>query len=198
MVKTVHLVRHGHHALIGSVLCGRMGGVELDELGRRQILRCAERVTPVPSILQSSPQPRARQSAGILASHFGLPLEIVSAVDEIDFGRWTGRSFLELENDPNWKRWNSRRGTACPPDGESMQHLQHRVVRHLEAIRGDPGGATVLIVSHAEPIRAALMHYANIGLDDFLSVTVEPASVSTLCFDGSEVRISRTNEEVAA
>jgi broad specificity phosphatase PhoE len=198
MVKTVHLVRHGHHALIGSVLCGRMGGVELDELGRRQILRCAERVTPVPSILQSSPQPRARQSAGILASHFGLPLEIVSAVDEIDFGRWTGRSFLELENDPNWKRWNGRRGTACPPDGESMQHLQQRVVRHLEGIRADPGNATVLIVSHAEPIRAALMHYANIGLDDFLSVAVEPASVSTLCFDGPEVHISRSSEGIAA
>ncbi len=198
MVKTVHLVRHGHHALVGSVLCGRMAGVELDELGRRQIMRCAERITPVPSILQSSPQRRARQSAAILASHFRLPLEIASAVDEIDLGGWTGRSFLELENDPDWKLWNSRRGTACPPDGESMQTLQQRVVRHLEGICDNPGSATVLIVSHAEPIRAALMHYANIAFDDFLSVAVEPASISTLCFDGSKVHISRTSEGIAA
>jgi broad specificity phosphatase PhoE len=198
MVKTVHLVRHGHHALIGGVLCGRMPGVELDELGRRQILRCAERIAPVPSILQSSPQRRARQSAAILASHFGLRLEIASAFDEINFGGWTGHSFLELENDPDWKRWNRRRGTGCPPDGESMQHLQQRVVQHLDRLREDSSGATVLIVSHAEPIRVALMHYGNIAFDDFLSVAVEPASVSTLCFDGSEVHISSTSEEVAA
>jgi len=197
MGKTVHLVRHGHHALIASMLCGRMAGVELDEHGRQQILQCAARIIPVPLIIQSSPQPRAKQSAAILASHFGLPLEIASAVDEIDFGAWTGRTFCELESDPEWKRWNSRRGTGCPPDGESMQRLQQRVVQHLDRLGEKTGNATVLIVSHAEPIRAALMHYANIAFDDFLSVAVEPASVNTLCFDGSEVHISRT-EGVAA
>jgi probable phosphoglycerate mutase len=198
MVKTIHLVRHGHTALIGRVLCGRMPGVNLDKFGCRQMLECAETIMPIPSAIQSSPERRAQQSAAILAWHFGLPVEIVPAFDEIDFGAWTGRTFQELKKDPNWKRWNSHRGASCPPKGESMQSLQRRIVQYLEQLRGDPADGTIIIVSHAEPIRAALLHYANIQIDDFLSISVDPARISTLCFDRAGVHISRINKTVAA
>lgn len=197
MVRTIHLVRHGHHALLAGILCGRLPGVELDALGRRQMSLCAERIFPRPAAIQSSPQLRARQSAAILASHFRLPVEIVAAVDEIDVGDWTGRSFDELDKDPEWHRWNSRRKKSCPPNGEGMVALQQRVVRHLEELRvGPDDGSTILVVSHAEPIRAALLHYANIALDDFLSIAVEPASVSTLCLDHTGVDVCRINQRV--
>jgi probable phosphoglycerate mutase len=198
MVKTIHLVRHGHHALLGTVLCGRMPGIALDELGRRQLERGAEHILPVPTTLQCSPQQRAIQSAAILGSHLGLAIEIVAAVDEIDLGDWTGRPFDELDWDPEWHRWNRRRGSSKPPNGESMQGLQRRVVRHLEQLRCDCSDGAVAIVSHAEPIRAALLHYANVPLDDFLSIGVDPASVSTLCFDRSGVHIARTNQRISA
>jgi probable phosphoglycerate mutase len=198
MVKTIHLVRHGHHALLGSVLCGRMGGIELDELGRQQMLVCAERIIPIPTAIQSSPQRRARQSAAILASHLRLPVEIVAAVDEIDLGNWTRRSFDDLAGDPNWRHWNERRGSGQPPKGESMRELQVRVVQHLEQLREDSGDGTIVIVSHAEPIRSALLHYAGIALDDFLSIAVDPASISTLCVDRRGVHISGINQRIFA
>jgi broad specificity phosphatase PhoE len=194
MVKTVHLVRHGHHALLNRVLCGRMPGVALDELGCQQMSVCAGNVFAAPCAIQSSPQQRALQSASILAC--SLPVEIVAAVDELDCGDWTGRSFDDLNKNPDWHRWNSRRGSSRPPNGESMRALQGRVVRHLEQLREDAGDSTILIVSHAEPIRAALLHYANIALDEFLSVTVDPASVSTLCFNRGGAHISRINQRV--
>lgn len=197
MVKTVHLVRHGHHAMVDRVLCGRMAGVGLDEVGCRQMALCAGAMIPAPSAIQSSPQRRAQQSAGILAWHLGLPVEIVAAVDEIDVGEWTGRCFDDLNRDPHWQHWNRRRASSRPPNGESMQRLQRRVVAHLELLRDDPGDGTILIVSHAEPIRAALLYYANIALDDFLSIAVDPASVSTLCFDRMGAHISRINHRVA-
>ncbi len=198
MAKYIHLVRHGHHALLSGVLCGRMPGVELDELGRRQVAACIDCI-PVDIIaIQSSPQRRAQQSASILASHLCLPVEIVEAVDEIDLGDWTGRTFADLDRDPDWKLWNSRRGTACPPNGESMLGLQRRVVQHLECLRSEPQDGAILIVSHAEPIRAALLHYAKIALNDFLAIAVDPASVSTLCFGRNGVRISRINQRAAA
>jgi broad specificity phosphatase PhoE len=197
MVKTIHLVRHGHHARLAGILCGRMPGVELDALGCRQMSVCADRILPLPSAIQSSPQPRARQSAAILAWYLGLPVEIVPAVDELDVGRWTGRSFDDLDQDPDWHRWNSRRGSSRPPNGESMQNLQRRVVQHIEQLRKDSGDGTILIVSHAEPIRAALLHYAKIALDDFLSIAIDAASVSTLCVDRRGVHISRINQRVS-
>jgi broad specificity phosphatase PhoE len=196
MVKTIHLVRHGHHALLGCVLCGRLPGVELDALGCRQMSARAKHIFPTPTAIQSSPQRRAVQSAAILARHYGLPFEIVAAVDEIDVGGWTGRTFDDLDKEPDWHRWNSRRATSRPPDGEGMHSLQRRVVRHLEQFRDDSGDDTILIVSHAEPIRAALLHYSKIPLGDFLSVAVDPASVSTLFFDRSGVHISQINQKV--
>jgi broad specificity phosphatase PhoE len=196
MVKAVHLIRHGHHALLGDILCGRMLGVELDDLGCRQIARCAQAIDPRPTVLQSSPQRRAQQSATILSTYFSLPIEIIIAVDELDYGDWTARSFSALENDPDWAQWNARRGQHRPPNGESMRALQLRVVRYLEQLRDDKTDDTVAIVSHAEPIRAALLYYSRKRLDEFLAIEVDPASVSTLFLAGGEVRIAIINQRV--
>lgn len=197
MAKYIHLVRHGHHALLGRVLCGRMPGVSLDALGCREMAAAADIISQsAPSILQSSPQRRALQSAGIIGARCGIPVEIAPAFDEIDMGEWTGAAFADLASDQGWQRWNESRSSTRPPNGEGMLALQVRVVRHLEQL-GDPGGS-IIIVSHAEPIRAALMHYLAIGLDDFHSVTLDPASISTILFHGQRRCVSRLNGEVMA
>ena len=74
MVRIIHLVRHGHHALLGRTLCGRMNGVTLDEIGCAEMARCAVTVSPRPALIQSSPQRRCMQSACILAAHFARAL----------------------------------------------------------------------------------------------------------------------------
>lgn len=198
MARIIHLLRHGHHALLGRTLCGRMKGVSLDDLGCLEIARCAEVITPRPHLVQSSPQRRCLQSACILAAHYGLAVEIVPALDELDYGDWTGKSFDDLDLDPRWSVWNIRRGTSRPPGGESMRDLQRRMVDHLEQLRVAPGRDTVVVVSHAEPIRAALLHYRGIELDDFLTVEIEPASISTLTIDQDKINIAGINQRVRA
>jgi broad specificity phosphatase PhoE len=198
MVKAIHLVRHGHHALLGQMLCGRMSGIELDASGRHEMARCATMINPLPSAIQSSPRRRALQSARILARHLGLPVEIVPAVDELDYGEWTALTFAELEGDIRWRTWNTLRGTSRPPDGESMRALQDRVVDHLEQLRREHAFDTIAIVSHAEPIRTALLYYSRISLDRFLSIEVDPASISTLAVDDRGIRIATINQRVPA
>src|SRR4051795_12910600 len=198
MVNTIHLVRHGHHPMLGHRLCGRMPGVQLDEYGCRQMAGSAELIGRTPAAIQSSPQRRAQQSASILAWHFGLAVEIVPAVDEIDYGEWTSLAFADLEGNPRWNRWNSRRGTSRPPGGESMRALQQRIVRHLEQLRRVQMDGTIVIVSHAEPIRAALLYYSRIPLDNFLSVDVDPASISTLAVAQGRRPVKQINQRVLA
>lgn len=198
MAKIIHLVRHGQHPLLGRTLCGRMKGVELDGLGCEEIARCAATVAPRPTLVQSSPQRRCMQSACILAARFALPVEIVPALDELDYGEWTGRSFEDLGSDSRWSRWNARRGTSRPPGGESMRSLQKRVVDHLEQLRGDRNIDVVIAVSHAEPIRAALLHYSRKRLDDFLSIAIDPGSISTLRVDNRGISITGINRRVPA
>jgi broad specificity phosphatase PhoE len=175
-----------------------MPGVRLDELGCRQIAGVAELIArSSPIAVQSSPQQRTLQSAAIIAGVCGRPVEIVPAFDEIDMGRWTGARFGDLAADPKWRRWNERRGTARPPRGESMTELQRRTVSHIEHLRGEDGA--IVIVSHAEPIRAALMHYLETPLDLFHTVAIDPASVSTIALhDSSPGVVSRLNGGVSA
>jgi probable phosphoglycerate mutase len=198
MTKIIHLVRHGHHALLGRTLCGRMKGVALDDLGCEEIARCATSLASTPTLVQSSPQRRCMQSACILAAHFGLPVEIAPALDELDYGEWTGRSFEDLEPDPRWSRWNRQRGASRPPGGETMQSLQERVVGHVEKLRGDHSVDVAVLVSHAEPIRAALLHYSGKPLDDFLSIEIDPGSVSTLGAGPRGLAIIGINQRVPA
>src|SRR5947209_14921679 len=198
MVSTIHLVRHGHHALLGKQLCGRMPGVQLDEAGCRQMSGCAGLIGRAPAALQSSPQRRAQQSASILGWHFGVPVEIVPAFDEIDVGDWTSLDFEVLEKDPAWKRWNSRRGGSRPPGGESMRALQQRTVQHLEQLRRLESDGTVIIVSHAEPIRAALLYYSRIRLDGFLCIAVASAIIRALPVYPAGIRVICVNQQVPA
>jgi probable phosphoglycerate mutase len=149
-----------------------------------------------PSAVQSSPQRRALQSAAIIANRCGCAVEIATGFDEIDMGSWTGATFAELASDKQWRRWNARRGSARPPGGESMGALQRRVIDHLEQLKGQVGD--IVIVSHAEPIRAALMHYLAIPLDRFHSVQIDPASISTVRIEGSRRLVSCVNGKVSA
>jgi broad specificity phosphatase PhoE len=193
----IHLIRHGHHSLLGRVQCGRMSEVELDELGCRQMSVTAEAMErTAPLAVQSSPQRRALQSAGIIANRCNLAVEVVPAFNEIDMGQWTGVNFADLASDKAWQAWNEKRGSTQPPGGESMVALQKRVVRHIEQLRDLQG--VVAIVSHAEPIRAAMMHYLKIPLDLFYSIEIDPASISTIALEGPRTRVSCVNGEVAA
>jgi len=198
MPTTIHLVRHGHHALLGRILCGRMAGVGLDTRGRAELASCAEHMEPAPSMIQSSPQLRAVQSADILADHFDLTVEIAAELDEIDLGDWTGRSFDALEHDDAWQRWNDHRASSRPPNGESMQALQARIVGHLEQLCLQQLGKTIALVSHAEPIRAVVLHYARLPLNDFLSVDIGTASITTLVDGLGGIQLFRVNQKVAA
>jgi probable phosphoglycerate mutase len=197
MTTRIHLVRHGHHPLVGRVLCGRMAGVALDDAGRKQMAAAAELISDsAPDLLQSSPQQRAMQSAQIIAARCGLPIEIAPAFDEVEMGQWTGRSFADLECDRAWRLWNEKRASTKPPGGESMAAVQQRVVAHIEQLRDS--GRTVTILSHAEPIRAALMAYLDVPLDRFHEIEVETASLNTVTFQGGRALLSPRGGEVAA
>jgi probable phosphoglycerate mutase len=185
--------------MVDAVLVGRMPGAQLDENGREQARRVAGLLAGRDiTAIQSSPQARARETAQPIAGRTGLPVEIAKAVDEIDVGDWTGLPFSALREDPRWQLWNQTRSAARPPRGESMQELQSRVVRHLYRMSSERPDARVVVVSHAEVIRAALLHVLKLPLDEFWRLEVAPASVSTLVIDGDRAEVAWLNERLTS
>src|SRR3989442_5037650 len=62
--------------------------------------------------------------------------------------------------------------------GESLAEMQPRMVTALEAVVAQHPGELVLVVSHADPIKAAIAHYTGVHLDFFQRIVVSPASVT--------------------
>jgi len=198
VTTTFFLVRHAAYRQLDRVLVGRLPGVRLAKEGRDQAGRLAERLRHERiTAVQSSPRERARETAGPIAEYAALPLEVVSAIDEIDMGEWTGQSFAALNQDLRWKSWNAARSMARPPRGESMLELQQRVVRHLDDMHSaDPDGR-IVVVSHAEAIRAAILYYLGLPLDEFARIEVGPATISTIALDRHGGKVVGLNEAVA-
>jgi broad specificity phosphatase PhoE len=176
-----------------------MAGIGLSPEGNMQALGLAERLASEGiDLIQSSPQQRSRETAAPIADRLGLPLQIEDAIDEIDVGDWTGRSFASLSIDERWRAWNQQRSSVRPPNGESMPQLQDRVIAHLRATRSTVPHGSVVMVTHAEPIRAAVMHCLSLNLDQFATVTIEPASISTITASGAGISLLSVNQQAAA
>jgi len=180
-VTTVYLVRHAVHSAVDHVLVGRNQQTGLSSDGFWQAGRLAEYFANLGiARIHSSPQLRARQTASSIASAAGIPFVVVPEMDELDTGEWTGRSFAELENDARWRQWNCDRGTARIPQGESMSEVRERVFRHLAHVANSYVNRQVVIVTHAEIIRVAILEFRGLALQDYFKVRVDPASVTTL------------------
>jgi broad specificity phosphatase PhoE len=172
------LVRHAAHDLLGRVLVGRQDGVPLSEAGRAQVEALVERLASFRiTHIQSSPRDRALQTAGPIARRCGLVIEVCKALDEVDFGPWTGRWFRDLAADPCWRRWNEERAQGIVPGGERMVTAQARIVTHLLRMHAQRPSARIVMVSHAEVIRAAVLQVLAMSLDEWRAVDVGPASI---------------------
>ena len=166
MTTTFFLVRHAAHDRVGSVLCGRMPGVSLGALGHEQAHRLAGRfANETIASIQSSPLERARETADPIAARLAQGITVNEGIAEIDFGAWTGRSFNELDGDPAWDAWNGARSVSRPPGGESMLEAQMRIVRAIETLREAYRERAVLLVSHSDVIKAALLFYLGLPID---------------------------------
>lgn len=192
-VAIIHLVRHARHADYGQVLSGR-SDIRLAPEGEREADRLAGWLARRGlTHLQASPRPRARQTAEAIGRACGLPVEIAPALEEIDFGSWTGRSFAELGPDPDWQFWNAQRSQARPPGGESQAEAVARADAHIQALAVAHPDAVVALVTHADVIRGLVAHHLGLGVDGLLRFDADAASVSTLVVEQGAVRISGLN-----
>ncbi len=193
----MYLVRHGSHDEVGRVLSGR-STIALNDTGRGEAARLAVRLSAVPiARVETSPRPRAQETAAILAESHGLKVDIVDALDEIDFGAWTGRDFADLDDDPAWHLWNAERGRAATPGGETMGAAVMRARRHLDALDRDGAKGAVLCVSHCDVIRGVVASYLGLDLDRMLGFDCDPASLTTIALEDGGARLVALNERAA-
>jgi broad specificity phosphatase PhoE len=197
MITTFLLLRHAAHDNVDGFLAGRMTGVVLGEAGRAQAERLARRLRleRIDAVF-ASPRERAQQTAQAVAAACGLPMATAEELDEIDFGRWSGQDFEALQQDALWQRWNAVRSLIRTPGGETMLDVQRRVLGLMERLVDEHHGRSVAMVSHADVIKAVVLHHLGLAIDAWPRFDIAPASITRLVIGDWGARLLGLNETV--
>jgi broad specificity phosphatase PhoE len=186
---TVLLIRHAETDAMRTKLTGRLPHVDLSAAGARQATALAQRLSTMRlATVYSSPLLRARTTAGAIAAHLNVDVEIDTDLIEIDFGEWTGLTFDELSQRDEWRAYNADRARARIPGGEPPIESAARVARALHRFHARHPGAAIAAVTHAELIRYAVLAARKLPLARWTDVEIPPASVSILDCGTAQIR----------
>lgn len=165
----------------------RAGGV----LGRaRRKPDPGPRVTAV----YASPLERTRETAAPIARLLGHEVVVDDGLLELDVGDWTGLELKAARKRKEWAAIQRYPSGFTFPGGESFVAMQARMTATLDRLRAAHPGQTVVAVSHADPIRAAVAHAMGTHLDLFQRVVVSPCSVTAIAYSDEGPTVLTVND----
>lgn len=163
------------------------GDEPLDAAGARAAARLAPALGRS-DVTLVGPALRARQTAEAA----GLDAKPDRDLDALGAGSWGGLELAEVgASDPLALRAWLQDPDARPPGGESRTELCGRVARFLECAGELPG--TVVAVTHASVVRAAVVLALGAPPRAFWRVDVAPASITELRPRESGWLLARSN-----
>ena len=167
------LIRHGEtksnteHRYLGKTDEG------LSDQGRKRIKQeRAKNRYPSCDIVFSSPMLRCKETAELIYPQQNI--EEIIEWSEIDFGRFEGKNYKELENDPDYIRWIESNGTLPFPEGESQEEFKERIIQGFQKMTDQILGAEkgtnnlkAAIVVHGGTIMTLCSYLAGGGYFDY-------------------------------
>lgn len=180
----VLFVRHGQTPTTGKKLPGRAPGLHLAPTGLAQAEKAGERIAALEKVaaIYASPMERTQETAAPIAKACGLRVRTHKGLIEADFGSWTGKNLSALRKLPEWKAVQSYPSGFRFPKGESFAEMQTRMTGAVAELVAKHPGDTIVAVSHADTIKAAVAHAAGTPLDLFQRIVVSPCSVSAVMY----------------
>lgn len=158
------------------------------------------KAVPCPSVaaVYASPLERTRETAAPIAAGLGLDVVIDDGLIELDVGDWTGLELKAARKRKEWATIQRYPSGFTFPGGESFVAMQARIVDTLARLRAAHPGQTVVAVSHADPIRAAVAHAMGTHLDLFQRVVVSPCSITTIAYGDESPTVLTVNDTSAS
>lgn len=193
---TIVFVRRGQTGANAHGIVQGQGGPDLNEVGRAQAERIAERFARESfGALYSSDLPRALTTAEAIAGRLGLEVRPTAAMRERAFGELSGLHWEQVRDryPEHWNAWLRDVTHFSPPGGESTVELAARAGAFVDELARRHEGERVLVVAHGGPIRAAICQAVGIPLAFKRSLVVENGSISAIR-RGRVWRLTRLNE----
>ena len=180
-MTVLHLVRH-LPALGAEGRCVGWADLPLADAASAARLRWP---LGVPERLVVSPLARARETAAPLGRAWGLEPEPEPRLREMDFGRWDGRTWAEIERDdgPALTAWMADWTATPAPGGESFADVQARVGDWLDEL----DGRETVAVAHAGSVRAVLARVLGLPSAHAFRLAVAHGALTTVRLDPPEL-----------
>jgi len=195
MATTLFLIRHALTAQTGRVLYGQTPGIDLDDRGRAQAAKLAERFASVRlTAIYSSPLGRCTQTVEPLAAAKRLRVSPAPDLIEMDTGSWTGRTLPQVRRTKLWRIVQTAPSRFRFPDGEGFVEAQTRAVAAVDRIARKHPRGRVAVASHGDIVRIVLAHLLGTPLDDFQRIVVDTASVSVIVIHRGQRRVVLAND----
>ena len=196
----VLLVRHGTTPTTGAVLPGRAPGLHLAERGVAQAEAAAARIGALASArgrsvdaVYASPLERTRETAAPIARAVGRRVRTEARLLECDFGSWTGKRLDALRKRPEWTTVQQAPSRFRFPGGESFPEMQLRICDGIDRLVAAHPGGTIVAVSHADPIKAAVAQALGTPLDLFQRIVISPCSITAILYGAGAPVVLATN-----
>ena len=189
------VIRHGQSVANMEDKFAGHSDFELTELGHKQAELAAKYVKEHFTVdaVYSSDLSRAYHTALPSARAFGLEVCVSPALREIYAGIWEAMPFSQVINEysKDFALWRDDFESAYCPEGETVKQLCKRVCDEVCRIAKKHDGQTVIIASHASPVRA-IQGAANNG--DANSVNyVANASINLFTYDNGKISADKLN-----
>lgn len=161
----LELIRHGETVLQKEHRYQGVTDAPLSPPGR-DVLHPAG---ALPERVVVTPLRRTRETAELLFP--GVPQLVIPGLQEMNFGRFEGKNYLEMENDPDYRTWVDGMCLGRCPGGESKAEYVRRVTRAFAALLDqalEQRRKDCVIVAHGGTQMAVLERFA-VGKKDYYS-----------------------------
>lgn len=186
-MTTLLLLRHGQSTANEEGIFAGFLNAPLTEKGRLQAACTASFIAENYKVdaVYASDLARAYDTGCAAAQLLGLPVTGCEELREIFAGKWEGCSFEELyHHGENFPVWLEDIGNCRCPEGESVEQLSRRIYETVCRIAQSHDGQTVLIATHATPIRTLMCRMAGLEISGMKDVPwVTNASVTEVRFE---------------
>lgn len=194
-MTTFLLLRHAHSTANESgILAGRLEGVSLSKVGKRQAraTNLALKDQRIDRII-SSPLVRCRETIETVAKARRKRIHFDPNFVEMDYGLWSGKKLKELAKEKSWKTIQKNPSSFTFPKGESFRTAASRVEKRLSFLARKFPNETILIVTHGDIIKIALQLSHGAPLDNFQRFIVDTCSLSEIHWTGNSRSVVRVN-----
>lgn len=181
------LGRHGATAYSLEKRFSGAGGADLPlaDVGVAQAQALASEIAArggVDAII-ASPLLRTRQTAEIVASATGAPVDTHEGLVECAFGEWDGLRFAEVnERWPNEMRAWLASTDVAPPGGESFAQCRDRVDGARREVLTAHAGQRIAVIAHVTPIKLLVGICVDAPLASLYRMELAPCSLTTIAW----------------